>query len=123
MNHLEYRAYGITVYRVIEVKEEEPMNRMIELDSKEQSQGSFISMQAINSIDTGIIEEVWGSRVNSDKEKDYHYDGIKAGFKLFTLRKGDIIEFIGTHRLKYYFIVKYEGLKEAYIDPSIIRKT
>ena len=115
--------YGITVYRIFGRKKgleglgEQSNNHTILIDPSEKNKKGFISFNSLESIDTGILTEVW-----SYKEQ-YHYDSFQAGYKIITLKRGDILEFIGTHRILIYFKVMAGGLKKITIDQSMIRKT
>lgn len=119
--------YGITVYRIFGKKKdlEQPLQQLehqtVLIDSIEQSYKSFISFQSIESIDTGILTEVWSHIELVDLK--YYYDGIYAEDKIITLKRGDIIEFIGVHRILTYFKVMASGLKRITIDQSMIKKT
>lgn len=122
-NDRDIRSYGITIYRIfgkkkdLERLDKQLENQTIQIDYSEQNHKSFISFNSLESIDTGILTEVW-----SYKEQ-YHYDSFQAGYKIITLKRGDILEFIGTHRILIYFKVMAGGLKKITIDQSMIRKT
>ena len=96
----DIRSYGITIYRIfgkkrdLEGQEKQLENHTILIDSSENDNRSFISFQGIGGIDTGILNEVW-----SHTDFEHYCDEIKAGYRLITLKRGDIIEFIGDHRI------------------------
>lgn len=122
----DIRFYGITVYRIFGKKKDlerqanQLERQMISIDSSEQSSRGFISFQNIESVNTGILTEVWSHKDFVDIK--HYYDGIQAGYSLFTLKRGDIIELIGTHRILTYFKVFANGLQKITIDQSMIKK-
>lgn len=124
-NDRDIRSYGITIYRIfgkkkdLERLDKQLENQTIQIDSSEQNHKSFISFQNIESVDTGILTEVWSHKDFADI-KHYH-DGIQAGYSLITLKRGDIIEFIGDHRILTYFKLMAGGLKRITIDQSMIK--
>jgi len=117
--------YGITIYRIFGKKKDlqglgdQLDNQTILIDHGEQNHKNFISFQSIESIDTGILTEVWSHKDFADIK--HYYDGIGAGYSLITLKRGDIIEFIGTHRILTYFKVMTGGLKRITINQSMIK--
>jgi hypothetical protein len=125
-NERDIRSYGITIYRIfgkkkdLERLEEQLENQTILIDSSEQNHKSFISFQSIESINTGILTEVWSHKEFSNLR--YYYDGIRAGYRIITLKRGDIVEFIGAHRILTYFKVIANGLQKITIDQSMIKK-
>ena len=125
-NERDIRRYGITIYRIfgkkkdLEGLDKQLENQTIQIDYSEQNHKSFISFQNIESVNTGILTEVWSHKDFVDIK--HYYDGIQAGYSLFTLKRGDIIELIGTHRILTYFKVFANGLQKITIDQSMIKK-
>jgi hypothetical protein len=125
-NERDIRSYGITIYRIfgkkkdLEGLEEQLENQTILIDFSEQNHKSFISFKSIESVDTGILTEVWSHK--DFAEIKHYYDGIQAGYSLITLKRGDIIELICTHRILTYFKVFANGLQKITIDQSMIKK-
>ena len=116
--------YGITVYRIFGKKKDiegQLENRSILIDSNEKNPKNFISFESIESIEPGILTEVWSHKDFADLK--YHYDGIQAGYNLITLKRGDIVEFIGVHRILTYYKIMAGGLKRITINQSMIKKT
>ena len=125
-NDRDIRSYGITIYRIfgkkkdLERLDKQLENQTIQIDYSEQNHKSFISFQNIESVDTGILTEVWSHKDFADIK--HYYDGIQAGYSLITLKRGDIVEFIGAHRILTYFKLMAGGLKRITIDQSMIKK-
>lgn len=115
--------YGVTVYRIFGKKKdlEQSEHRTLPIDSVNQNPKNFISFESIESIEPGILTEVWSHK--DIAEIKHYYDGIEAGFSLITLNRGDIVEFIGVHRILIYYKVMAGGLKRITINQSMIKKT
>lgn len=112
--------FGVTVYRIFGKKKD--LERQLEnRHVHEKNPKNFISFESIESIEPGILTEVWSHK--DIAELKYHYDGIQAGYNLITLKRGDIVEFIGVHRILIYYKVMAGGLKRITIDQSMMRKT
>jgi hypothetical protein len=82
-NDRDIRSYGITIYRIfgkkkdLERLDKQLENQTIQIDYSEQNHKSFISFQNIESVDTGILTEVWSHKDFADIK--HYYDGIQAG--------------------------------------------
>ena len=118
--------YGITVYRIFGKKKdleglgEQSNNQTILLDPSEKNKKGFINFNSLESIDTGILTEVWSYK--ELPEIKYYYDSFQVGYKIIRLKRGDIIEFICAHRILIYFKVMAGGLKRITINQSMIKK-
>ena len=115
-------TFGLTIYRAFGTESDGvrlPDYKSILIDSKENSQGGFISFDCINNIALGLLTPIW-CRVELGST-EYFYDGIGAGYSLFTFKTGDVLELLKAHGLLDYFIITSFGLKQADIKKSILQ--
>lgn len=123
MNNPTVKDYfGLTVYRAFGIESDEirlSNYKSILIDPKENNQGGFISFECINNIALGLLTPIW-SRVEFGNTEHF-YDGIGAGYSIFSLKTGDVLELLKAHGLLDYFVITSFGLKQADIKKSILQ--
>ncbi len=111
--------YGLTVYRIYNTENSNIKAAEYTADNDEVEIMGFISFENISNLRSGLLTLIWSCV--EFKDNNYLYDRINIGFKLFTLKEGDILELLKAHGKLEHLKVKLGGLIKVEIDDYLMR--